>query len=123
MSFPEYHEKGNVFLEWNDKGWIDYVRQAVEEASKEGAEIVAKEARRRVKKRTGKLHDEIDVRVSPYKDGGWSVFAQGPGNYTRFYAAFVELGTSDTVAQPFLRPALNANKRKINKIFKDKIEG
>ena len=111
----------STFLEWNDKEWIELVQQATDEACEEGAEMVLKDARKLVPKRTKKLHDEIDIRKAPYEDGGWSVLAQGPGNYDRFYAIFVELGTSDTRAQPFLRPALNKNKRKILKNFRDKI--
>ena len=111
----------STFIEWNDKEWIKLVQQATDDACEEGAKMVLKDARRLVRKRTKKLHDEIDVRKAPYEDGGWSVFAQGPGNYDRFYAIFVELGTSDTKAQPFLRPALNKNKRKILKNFRDKI--
>jgi len=134
-------------LEWDAADLYNRVDAAVQVASREGAILVAKEARQRAPWRTGELATSIEIKRSKFKDGGYSVIAQGPGNYrmiarktpvlknvgkknqhlsttlSRFYAIFVELGTSDTAAQPFLRPALNANKRKINKIFKDIIEG
>ena len=111
----------STFIEWNDKEWIKLVQQATDDACEEGAKMVLKDAKRLVPKKTGELSSRIKIRDAPYEDGGWSVFAQGPGDYDRFYAIFVELGTSDTKAQPFLRPALNKNKRKILKNFRDKI--
>ena len=134
-------------LEWDAADLYKRVDAAVQAASREGAILVAKEARQRAPWRTGELATSIEIKRSKFEDGGYSVIAQGPGNYrmvkrktpvlknvgkknqhlsttlSRFYAIFVELGTSDTAAQPFLRPALKACKRKINKIFKDKIEG
>ena len=111
----------DFYIDWNDKEWIKFVQQATDEACKEGAEMVLKDAKRLVPRKTGELASRIKVKKAPYEDGGWSVFAQGPGDYDRFYSIFVELGTSDTPAQPFMRPALNKNKRKILKNFRDKI--
>ena len=56
------------------------------------SEDVASDARSRAPVDTGALRDSIDVQ---------------PGKVTVSvpYAAFVEYGTSDTPAQPFLRPA------------------
>ncbi len=35
------------------------------------------------------------------------------------YALYLEVGTHNMKARPYLRPAVTANKRKINKIFRD----
>ena len=112
-------------LIWNGEDILRRVGQAVEVATKEGAEAVARSARQKVKKKTGKLALEIDVRPSQFKDGGWTVWAQGPGNYDRFYAIWVELGapiTRNVKKQPFLRPALRGSSQKIMKAFEGKLK-
>lgn len=111
-----------MITEWNDKELIKEVSNIVEVATKEGAEIVMKDAIRIVKKRSGTLSREIDIRKSRYKDGGYVVQAQGPSNYSRYYASFVELGTHKDPKQPFLRPALKRNRRKIAKNFENKLK-
>lgn len=35
------------------------------------------------------------------------------------YALYLEIGTSKMAARPFLRPAVTANRRKINRIFRE----
>ncbi|MFH2075421.1 MAG: HK97-gp10 family putative phage morphogenesis protein [Pseudomonadota bacterium] len=110
-----------MITEWNDRELLKDVGNAVEVACMEGAEAVAATARRMVKKKTGTLAGQIEVKASKFKDGGAIVQAQGPGNYGKFYATFVELGTHKDPKQPFLRPALAANKRKIQRNFEDKI--
>ena len=70
---------------------------------------------------TGKLKSEIEIKKSKFEGGGVAIVAQGPGNYSRFYASFVELGTHSTVnqpAQPFLRPTI----KKIRRIFKKAVQ-
>ena len=112
-------------LIWNDKELLGRVGNAVEVATKEGAEAVARDARALAPRDSGRLALEIDVRKSKFKDGGYSVMAQGPGNYDRFYAIWVELGapkTRNVKAQPFLRPALRKNKQKIMKAFEGKLK-
>ena len=111
-------------LEWNEDYLIGLVGNAVDVATKEGAERVARRARQKVVKKTGTLSLEIDVRKSNFKDGGYSVYAQGPGNYHRFYAIWVELGAPgrNIEAQPFLRPALRAEKNGILKAFEGKLK-
>ena len=57
---------------------------------------------------SGSLRSSIEVRKHLNKTG-YIIGAQLSGNYDRFYASFVELGTSKSIqrkAQPFLRPAL-----------------
>lgn len=61
------------------------------------AEDIAADARRNAPVDTGRLRNSIEV--VPVDDKTVSVVATAP------YAAHVELGTSDTRAQPFLKPA------------------
>ena len=110
------------------------VSHAAKEASSEGAELVLRDARHILmadtKYPTGKLASEIKIEKSIFEDGGYLVEAQGSGNYTRFYASFVELGAPNikgkrrgsTEAVPFLRPALQKNKSKILKLFRGKFK-
>lgn len=63
--------------------------------------------------RTGELASVTARRLAPRRTGALvdSIVARARGNATEVsagvdYAAFVEYGTSDTPAQPFLRPAL-----------------
>ena len=109
---------------WNAKSFLKKVNAVAEEVAKDGAELVLKDAkrilRRNAKAPTGKLASEIDIFKSNFTDGGYIVMAQAPGHYIdRYYAVHVELGTSDTKAIPFLRPALNQNKRKITKMYQE----
>ena len=109
-------------LIWKDKELIAQINAACEVACKEGAEKVAESARTLAPVLTGDLRMRIDVRKSKFKNGGYMVMAQGPGNYSRFYASFVELGTHNTEAQPFLRPALRKNKGWISQNFENKLK-
>lgn len=113
-------------LIWKSKEFLKKVQSAVEVAAKEGAELVAEDAKNILMKNarnpTGELASQIEIKTSRYKDGGYIVQAQGPGNYTKYRATFVELGTSKMQAIPYLRPALKKNKRRINKIFRDQLK-
>ena len=64
----------------------------------------------------------IEVKKSKYKNGGYIVVAHGPRNYDRYYASFVELGTKDNEAKPFMRPAVTRNDRKVQKMFADRLK-
>jgi len=85
-------ESSGAGLAWYGDAVMNATRNAVQVACKEGAEKVARDARRNVPKDDGDLRDSIKVEPSKFKDGGYLVVAQGPGNYDRFYATFVELG-------------------------------
>lgn len=64
------------------------------------ADNVAESARTIVPVLTGALLASIEV-VQADEEGGWRVEATAP------YAGFVEFGTSDTPAQPYLGPSLS----------------
>ncbi|MFD5711326.1 HK97-gp10 family putative phage morphogenesis protein [Streptomyces pharetrae] len=74
-------------------GWEMEIRRAAERKAEEIAEEVAKDARRLAPVDTGHLRASI-------RTEGNQVIAEAD------YAAYVELGTEDQRAQPFLRPAL-----------------
>ena len=111
-----------MITEWNDDLLIQRVAAVAEEAAREGAGFVAATAKARVKKLTGNLARQISVGVSKFKGGGYIVAAQGKPGQGKYYASFVELGTAKDQKQPFLRPALAANKRKIMRNFQDKLK-
>lgn len=123
-----------ITMKWDARPYIEEVRRALNEVVKEGAQATAEDAKkileRHVKKKiffseetksTGNLASEIDIRASQFKDGGWIVEAQGRGNYTKFYASFVELGTSKMAAIPYLRPALRRNRYRMRRLFEQKL--
>jgi HK97 gp10 family phage protein len=76
------------------------LRQRVEEAVGEAAQATAVIARQLVPVRTGVLRDSITA----YRNTNlnWVVGASAP------YSSWVELGSSTSPAQPFLRPAAEA---------------
>jgi len=84
--------------------------------------------------KAGPLSMEIDVAKGKYSTGDYQIQAQGRGNYTKFYAIFVELGSQivpyanvprgtpdprkiKIPKRPYLRPALKKNKRKIKQMI------
>ena len=134
-------------LEWFDKDIIRNVAIIADGVTKEGAELVLKDAKRRVKKKTPMLVNQIKVIPNTYRDKvkvGYRVQAQAPGDYDKYYAIFVELGNYSSVygtykrpssggslknispvkipKKPYLRPAVRANKRKIFKSMQDKLK-
>jgi len=112
-------------LEWFDKDIIKNVAIVADGVTKQGAEMVLRDAKRLVKKKSGALSNQIKVYKNTYKDKekvGYRVQAQAPGDYDKFYAIFLELGTYKTKAQPYMRPALKRNKSKIKKAMQDKLK-
>jgi len=65
----------------------------------------------------GSLKKSIRYRVT--KKGSVQVLA---GNRDVYYARFVEFGTSKTIAQPFLRPALHKNQNAIVEVFEGQLK-
>ena len=112
-------------LEWFDKDIIKNVAIVAVGVTKQGADMVLRDARRLVKKKSGALSNQIKVYKNKYRDKekvGYRVQAQAPGDYDKFYAIFLELGTYKTKAQPYMRPALKRNKSKIKKAMQDKLK-
>ena len=110
-----------MITEWNDTKLLNKVDDLIEESARSGAVKVAQAARSLAPWDSGVLATSIKIEKSKFKDGGYMVVAQGPNNYDRFYATFVELGTYKTRPQPFLRPALHQNKESIRREFENKL--
>ena len=81
----------------------------------ESAELVADVARRKAPVRTGALRESIDTKVSKTR-ARIRVGRTGHGAGAP-YARFLEFGTKNAPAQPFMRPALDESRRRIEVIF------
>jgi HK97 gp10 family phage protein len=84
---------------------VGATEKAVDAAEDRGGQAVLAGAEARVPVDTGALRDSLHTEEDP--SGGTLVGTDIP------YAVFVEYGTSDTPAQPFLRPALDAEQAEI----------
>lgn len=93
----------------------DAAAEALDKASKAGADMVISDAKRRVPVDTGKLRDSLVLKKSRVK----KVKVKSEYYVTKKsgaeHFAPVELGTSKMKAQPFLRPAIDENKNSIAK--------
>ena len=78
----------------------------------EAGALVAGEAKTRTPVNTGRLRNSIEYRVTE-DDAIIGTNVE--------YAPYVEYGTSRMRAQPYLRPALDENRRRINELLKDNI--
>lgn len=76
-------------------GWEAKVEAAAQHIVEELAEEIAEDARRAAPVRTGRLRASIRAEGNRVNAGGGDVD----------YAAYVELGTRNMAAQPYLRPA------------------
>ena len=82
-----------------------------------GARVIAKNAKKRIKNDSGLLKKSIDIKV-PRKNTrvaiigtrrGVGAVVNGRQKWAVNYAKNVEFGTSNTQAQPFLRPAIDSS--------------
>lgn len=133
-------------LEWQGNKVFAQCKDVVEKKLKEGAELVARDAKATVRphRYTGNLEDGIKVYKSKFPDGGYIVASEGPHTH------LVELGTrgdrspkkgkimfwidkrtgKEIVARkvkkmprmPFMRPALHKNEEKIRQSFWDAVK-
>lgn len=101
------------------------VKDILSEAAEAGAKIVYDDAKSKVPVDTGNLRDSIEMKEGKKteKRAIWQVII----NLKKaFYGAFVELGTKDRPARPFLRNAVDRNKRRIGdkviEVIKNKIK-
>lgn len=99
------------------------IQDAVYVALREATDIIAADAKRRCPVETGALRDSITPRT--FKDdktgiNGY-VYCEYPkterkpsfkGQKQLYYAMAVEYGNRHAIAQPFLKPALRANKKR-----------
>lgn len=85
----------------------------VADAIHEALEPIARDASAKAPRRSGKLAESIEVEITEVSKTG----ATGEVGSNEVHAGFVELGTSKTPAQPYLRPAIDANEKKSMRIF------
>ena len=89
-------------------------KQVIVSALKKVSKPIVKEARDKAPKRTGKGAKSIKARTNKnLKPIGISI---GPDR-KNFHMMFVEFGTINQAAEPYLRPALDNNKGRIPKEF------
>ncbi len=90
--------------------------EILDQATKNAAEIVLADAKRKVPVRTGALRASLDIKAEKNKKPTkkvYRVFSKGVRSGGVRYAFAVENGTSKMSARPFLRPALDNNKNQI----------
>lgn len=86
------------------------LRKAVKKALRESAMAVRKDARARVPERTKALRKSISFKV--HKDGLSAIVRP-----TKHYGLFVEHGTKRQEAQPYMKPAAEAERKRFAKRF------
>ncbi len=95
--------------------------EALDKASTAGAEIVLAAAKQKVPVDTGLLRDSLTLKKSKVRKPhikSEHVVTRGKGVE---HFAPVELGTSKMKAQPFLRPAIDENKKSVAKVVTDEL--
>jgi HK97 gp10 family phage protein len=102
--------RGAFRFDWRGAAITAKITEAVLQAMDETADAAKSAAQERCPVDTGRLRDSIDAIVD--QSGGsqrrrLTLFAAAP------YALYVELGTSRMAAQPFLRPAMDAEAPKL----------
>lgn len=93
------------------------VEKTKNEALQEGAKVMQKAAQDKAPYRTGNLKRHIEI--SDIKDGEINVYVDQQGK--AYYGYFQEFGTSKMRARPFMGPAFNASKLKIQRVMADRI--
>jgi HK97 gp10 family phage protein len=126
---------GDKALQRKLKGLEDKMqKKIVRKALREGGKIVLREAKNRAPKDTGSLRaslklrslkrskkrigvqivtDEAALMKAKDRKAGRKVKRSTNADRLLFYAAFVELGTRNMPARPFLRPALKSKKAEV----------
>ena len=97
---------GDTVLTWDDEKAIRAINKATYATNETVAGKIESKAKNLCPTKTGEL--KASIKASPSKFGeehGWIVSAYG--SRKKFYATFVEIGTSKLSAQPYLRPAKN----------------
>lgn len=100
---------------------LEQVGKNVEEAKKEaldaGATLLQKEVKKRAPKRTYNLERHIEK--SEIKNDEVEVYVDQQGK--AYYGYFHEFGTSKMRARPFMGPAFNASRYRIQREMVDKL--
>ncbi len=106
-------------IEWRDRKFKARIGGIIAQNMERACEFAADQARARAPRLTGNLIQGIDIKVEVRGQAnmieGWVGVVK-----KRFYAFFVEMGTSKMAARPFLRPAVFNNARHIVRIIEGK---
>jgi HK97 gp10 family phage protein len=94
-------------------------RGALTKAAKAAGKIVKEEASRLAPRRTGDLADNMVMRVKSSESDADEVTVEVGPDKKQFYGNFVEKGTKYMPAEPFLGPALEDNRERLDKVMKD----
>ena len=110
------------------------IRDSVYAALRKGTDIIAADAKRRCPVDTGALRDSITPKTfkNDEKDGmNGYVYCDYPsterkasfnGQKQLYYAMAVEYGNRHAIAQPFLKPALRANRKRVIALVLDALK-
>ena len=122
--------------DWQIKPFMDKIERETQQACKRGAQIVAKDARRRCTIDDGELLASIRVKKSKFEKGGYIVLV---GGKETFYWQWVEFGADPNTIKkartalgakrigtqrkplkrrPFMRPAFDLFRPKVEKMLK-----
>jgi len=99
------------------------IRPRVGAAVKQAAEAVAEDARQRVPLGPPSVHIKDHIRVERREAAGYHVIADAEDPQGRPYAAYVEFGTNNRAATPFLIPALEANAENAENLVRAALRG
>ncbi len=102
--------------EWHQRKVVDAITVQVADGMEKACAMVEEAAKARVPVRTGLSKSEITHQVQT--DGADIVGYVGVFQSSKaWYARFVEFGTRNMRAQPFIRPAVFENARRIVKLI------
>jgi len=135
----------SIKIDWKDDELIALAEREIDAVNEKAADLVVDYAKRNLRVNSAvdeaNLVNEIDIRKSKFKHGGLVVVAQGPGNYSRYYASFIELGGHYSLwgkysrkkgnskegpyfkGRPYLRPAVKKVRRMFRKMMVDAMSG
>lgn len=93
-----------------DKNWKDEVQERINQALLKAGALVEGSAKERCPVDTGTLRNSINYQLMDERTVIIGTNVE--------YAPYVEYGTVKMSAQPFLHPALEENREKINQLFR-----
>lgn len=100
------------------KGLPDHIaKRDLNFAVRKGANLLRDEAINRAPERTG--YAKKNIKTRQYKKSGHSSTMLVGVFRKAYYMMFMEFGTEDTAAQPWLRPAFDATKSAVLKLIAD----
>jgi HK97 gp10 family phage protein len=99
------------------------LRPRVSAAVKQGAELVAEDARARVAVGPAPEHIKDHIEVGRHEAAGYYVAATATDDKGRPYAGWHEFGTANHPPYPFLIPALEANAENIENLVAASLRG